>query len=71
METVLYTLIETIRRLVLLVQPFMPDASANILDQLSVPEDERSFNNMKSVLVVGQGLPKPSPVFPRFVADQE
>ena len=36
MATVLYVLAETIRRLALLTQAFLPDASARILDQLAV-----------------------------------
>lgn len=71
MATVLYTLAETIRRVALFVQPFMPDACAKILDQLSVPEDARGFDSLDSVLKPGQGLPKPTPVFPRFVADED
>ena len=43
MATVLYVLAETIRRLALVTQAFMPDASARILDQLAVPEDARSL----------------------------
>ncbi len=34
MGTVLYTLAETIRHLAILVQPFVPDAAAKLLDQL-------------------------------------
>ena len=71
MVTVLYALVETIRRLTIFVQPFMPDACAKILDQLSVPEDARSFNSLETVLAAGQALPKPLPVFPRFVAEEE
>ena len=36
-DTVLWVLAETIRRVTLLVQPFMPDSAAKILDQLAVP----------------------------------
>ncbi len=37
MATVLYVLVETVRRLALLLQPFMPDAMGRMLDQLAVP----------------------------------
>ena len=43
MATVLHTLAEVIRRLALLTQAFMPDASARILDQLAVAADARSL----------------------------
>ena len=36
MATVLYVLADTIRQLAILSQPFMPDASAKLLDQLGV-----------------------------------
>ena len=38
MATVLYVLAETIRRLAILTQPFMPDTSAGMLDQLAQGE---------------------------------
>ena len=41
MATVLYTLAETLRRLAILVQPVVPDASSNLLDQLAVPAEAR------------------------------
>src|SRR3546814_10137209 len=44
MATVLYVLAETIRRIALVIQPFMPGSAAKILDQLAVgPGDERQF----------------------------
>jgi methionyl-tRNA synthetase len=70
MATVLYVLAETIRRLALLTQAFMPDASARILDQLAVPGHQRSLANFALTdggLPPGTELPPPSGVFPRFV----
>ncbi|MBM3566108.1 MAG: methionine--tRNA ligase [Alphaproteobacteria bacterium] len=71
METILYVLAETIRKLALLTQPFMPDSSARILDQLSVPAGEREFLALKAgqELKPGTQLPEPKGVFPRFVED--
>ena len=71
MATVLYALAETIRCVALFVQPFMPDACAKILDQLAVPSDARDFAGLDAALPAGRDLPKPAPVFPRFVADEE
>ncbi|NKB56875.1 MAG: methionine--tRNA ligase [Alphaproteobacteria bacterium] len=71
MATVLYTLAETIRMVGLYVQPFMPDACAKILDQLAVPAGARHFASLETALTPGQALPKPAPVFPRFVAEDE
>jgi methionyl-tRNA synthetase len=68
MATVLHTLAETIRRLALLTQAFMPEASGRILDQLAVGEDARSFasyHDGAAGLRPGTPLPKPVGVFPR------
>ncbi len=72
MQTVLYVLAETIRHLAILIQPVMPDAAENMLDQLAVDADARSFANLDSnhALTAGKELPKPSPVFPRFVNEE-
>lgn len=71
-DTVLYVLAETIRHLGLYIQPFMPDSAANMLGQLAVPEEARDFSHVGAdhALVPGTQLPKPSPVFPRFVEDE-
>jgi methionyl-tRNA synthetase len=67
MATVLYALAETIRRLALVTQAFMPEASARILDQLAVPEDARSLASFENrALQPGTALSAPSGVFPRF-----
>jgi len=72
MQTVLYVLAETIRHLGILIQPVMPDAAANMLDQLAVDADARSFANLgpDHALTAGADLPQPSPVFPRFVEEE-
>ncbi|MDH3241779.1 MAG: methionine--tRNA ligase [Alphaproteobacteria bacterium] len=71
MATVLYTLAEAIRSIAILAQPIMPDAAARLLDQLSVPEDARSFAHVEDQeihwsLTPGTPLPKPEGVFPRL-----
>jgi methionyl-tRNA synthetase len=69
MKNVLYHLAETIRRLAILCQPFMPLASARLLDQLAVPETERDFSALHPAraLVHDTLLPPPSGIFPRYV----
>jgi methionyl-tRNA synthetase len=71
-DTVLYVLAETIRSIALYVQPFVPDSAARMLDQLAVPEDARAFDaaGEAGALRPGTALPKPSPVFPRFVEEE-
>ena len=66
-DTVLWVLAETIRRVTLLVQPFMPQSTAKILDQLAVPAEGRAFSAFDQELMPGTTLPKPQGVFPRYV----
>jgi methionyl-tRNA synthetase len=71
METVLYTLAETIRHLAILVQPFVPGAAAKLLDQLAVPENARNFATIEvAPLLPGTRLPVPEGIFPRYVEAQ-
>ncbi|MFM2042185.1 MAG: methionyl-tRNA synthetase MetG [Pseudomonadota bacterium] len=66
--TVLHTLAETIRRVAILTQPFMPDASNRILDQLVIAGDARDFRALQDRPVTpGTLLPAPQGVFPRYV----
>ena len=65
--TVLYTLAETIRHLAILAQPFVPEAAAKLLDQLSLPPDRRDFSALAAALIPGTVLPKPAGIFPRYV----
>ncbi len=69
MGTVLYVLAETVRHLALLTQPFMPQSSERMLDQLSVSPEHRAFSffGPEHALVPGTGLPKPQGVLPRYV----
>jgi methionyl-tRNA synthetase len=69
METVLWTTAETIRRVGILCQPFIPDSAAKLLDLLAVPAAERSFADLDAAmaLVSGTALPTPEAVFPRYV----
>ena len=68
MATVLWVLAETIRHLAILTQPFMPDASAKLLDLLAVEQVDRSFTAVEAgVLRAGTVLPAPAGVFPRHM----
>ena len=66
-DTVLWVLMDAIRRVTLLVQPFMPGSTARILDQLGVPADKRDFAAFDVELPAGRELPTPSGVFPRHI----
>jgi methionyl-tRNA synthetase len=67
MRTVLWVLAETVRQLAILTQPFMPDASGKLLDQLAIPADARGFAQLDRRLAPGTALPAPQGVFPRLV----
>ncbi len=68
MNTVLYTLAETIRYLAIMAQPFVPAAAGKLLDQLAVSDGSRDFAALTAApLVPGTRLPKPEGIFPRFV----
>jgi len=69
MEAVLYTTAEALRRLAILAWPVMPDSMDKILDQLSVPKNQRTFEFLgeKGALKPGIKLPAPEGVFPRIL----
>jgi methionyl-tRNA synthetase len=72
-DVVLYHAAESVRQIVLLVQPAMPASAAKLLDQLAIPAERRSFAAFGERLVPGTELPAPQGVFPRWVepADTE
>lgn len=67
MGTILYVLADTIRQIAILTQPLVPEASTRILNQLAVPQDQRTFAHLETALAAGKPLPTPEGVFPRFV----
>jgi methionyl-tRNA synthetase len=72
MEAVLYVTAETIRRLAIPLQPFIPEAAGKLLDLLGVGPDERDFAHAgeANALQSGAPLPPPAPVFPRYVEEE-
>jgi methionyl-tRNA synthetase len=73
MGTVLWVTAETIRRIAILVQPVMPEAMTKLLDAISVPQSARDFAHLDEAhaLKAGDAIPKPSPIFPRYVEEGE
>jgi len=78
MSAVLFTTIETLRIVGVLLQPAMPASMRRLLDLLGVAEDRRDFASIDAGegagrieaphrLSPGSPLPPPSPVFPRYV----
>ena len=67
MEDVLYNLLETIRQISILLQPFMPDSTKTILDHIKIEHQERYFTSINKMLQGGITITKPTPIFPRIV----
>ncbi len=65
--TVLRVLLDILRVVATLLQPFMPDSMARLLDQLGVPPDQREFAALAAPLADGAKLPPPAPIFPKHV----
>jgi len=72
MATVLYVILEVLRHVAILYQPVIPDSASKILDQLQVPEDERTFAHLESGSIAkGSPISKPEGVFPRIELPEE
>ncbi len=71
--TVLYEIADSIRKIAILLQPFMPASAEKILNQLSVPKNEREFKCLTKEfsLKPGTKLGALAPVFPRFVDEKK
>jgi methionyl-tRNA synthetase len=67
MATVLRVLLDAIRMVGFLLQPFMPGSMAALLDQLGVAPDARQIAALETPLADGAGLPAPFGIFPRYV----
>lgn len=67
METVLGVTADILRRCAILAQPYIPQSASKMLDILAVPSDKRAFKNLDDEVPVGAGLPRATPVFPRYV----
>jgi len=68
MCTVLWVLMESLRIVGILHQPFTPTIASQLLDQLGVPSDARSFDALQPghELVGGTPLPQPAIIVPRY-----
>jgi methionyl-tRNA synthetase len=69
MAEVLAATLDATRRIVLLAQPFMPESTAKLLDQLGVAADARNFSDFNTPVAAGTELPAPAGVFPRIALD--
>jgi methionyl-tRNA synthetase len=67
MGAVLRVLADVLRAIATVLQPFMPDSMAKMLDQLGVPADARMLADLNAALPDGVVLPAPQGVFPRYI----
>jgi methionyl-tRNA synthetase len=67
MATVLRVLLDALRGIATVLQPFMPQTMERMLDQLAVQSDERSLAALETPLPAGRSLPAPQGLFPRYV----
>jgi len=68
MATVLYVILEVLRYAAILYQPVIPESANKILDQLTVPKDQRTFAHLNDSYRIKPGAPisKPQGIFPRI-----
>ena len=66
MASVLNVLVEVIRCVATVLQPFMPGSMAAMLDQVGAQRDARGLADLAAPLPVGTALPAPQGVFPRY-----
>jgi methionyl-tRNA synthetase len=67
MGAVLRVLVDTLRVVATVLQPFMPDSMSRMLDQLGVAADQRQLAALAEPLPDGITLPAPQGVFPRYI----
>jgi methionyl-tRNA synthetase len=67
MNAVLRVLLDVLRTVGVLLQPFMPDSMGKLLDQLGVAAEARQIAALAAPLADGATLPPPAGIFPRFV----
>ncbi|QCE32159.1 methionine--tRNA ligase [Acetobacteraceae bacterium] len=67
MIVVLWVLVEALRYIATLLQPYMPEKMSTLLDILAVPPEKRTFEFLKEPLNREEILfPQPVPLFPRI-----
>ena len=67
MAIVLRVLVDVLRVIGTVLQPFMPGSMGRMLDQLGVPANARQLIDLATPLADGTALPAPQGVFPRYV----
>lgn len=68
MKTVLYVLAEVIRRMAIMLEPFIPTSCEKILDLMNLDDSMRTFASIRDDerIIPGTIIEKPTPIFPRI-----
>ncbi|NRB11485.1 MAG: methionine--tRNA ligase, partial [Rickettsiaceae bacterium] len=68
MQQVLYLLLELLRYIAIMLQPFMPDSAGHMLDQLNIAKDNREFKHLNKDFAIKPDMKinKPTAIFPRL-----
>jgi methionyl-tRNA synthetase len=73
LKSVMYHLVETLRRIAILISPFMNDTAKNIFNQLGISDELQTwdslnnYNNLNNIRVIEKG----EPIFMRLNMDEE
>ncbi len=67
-STVLYITVEILRRIGIMLLPFIPQSATKLLDSLAIAEDKRLLYHISHEKIQESlDLPPPEPIFPRYV----
>ncbi|UTO27719.1 methionine--tRNA ligase [Bartonella harrusi] len=71
-STVLYITVETLRRIGIMLLPFIPQSATKLLDSLAIAKDSRLLHHIShSEIQAGLDLPPPEPIFPRYILKKD
>lgn len=70
--TVLYVTVEVLRRVGIMMLPFITQSADKLLDSLAVPSEKRMLADiLDTEIKAGTELPMPQPIFPRYVEESD
>ena len=74
LESCMYHLIENLRKIAVLIQPFMKETASNIFRQIGIKKDDmknwenlKQYDKIEKAQVIGKG----EPIFMRLNAEEE
>ncbi|WP_078680286.1 methionine--tRNA ligase [Bartonella sp. AR 15-3] len=70
-STVLYITLEVLRRVGIMLLPFIPQSAAKLLDSLAVAEEDRLLHHISDLRIKEETvLSPPVPIFPRYISNE-